>query len=144
MSYTLTVDNSVEMVCRAVTDKVTPINVTNHAFFNLAGVRNNIDVLSHSLRLCSSQIIACDDNLVPTGDLVSVAGTVLDFRQSRQISDALMTDYLGIKQQKGFLLLMLYVIKKSALPLLNYMIKIVGGDYLFIPINHLCRYTQAI
>jgi len=67
VSYTLTVDNSVEMVCRAVTDKVTPINVTNHAFFNLAGVRNNIDVLSHSLRLCSSQIIACDDNLVPTG-----------------------------------------------------------------------------
>ena len=116
VSYTLTVDNSVEMVCRAVTDKVTPINVTNHAFFNLAGVRNNIDVLSHSLRLCSSQIIACDDNLVPTGDLVSVAGTVLDFRQSRQISDALMTDYLGIKQQKGFSLAYALCNKKECSP----------------------------
>lgn len=102
VSYTLTDDNSIEMVCKATTDKVTPINVTNHAFFNLSGVRKNIDVLSHTLRLCSSQIIACDDELIPTGELISVAGTVLDFRKPQQISDALVTDYLGIKRQNGF------------------------------------------
>ena len=102
VSYTLTNDNSIEMVCKAVTDKVTPINVTNHAFFNLSGVQKNVDILSHSLRLCSSQIIDCDDDLLPTGNLISVTGTVLDFRKSRHISDALSTDYLGIKQQKGF------------------------------------------
>lgn len=102
VSYTLTIDNSIEMVCKATTDKITPINVTNHAFFNLSGVQKNMNILSHSLRVCSSQIIACDDNLIPTGDLISVSGTALDFRKPRLISDALMTDYLGIKHQNGF------------------------------------------
>ena len=100
--YTLTDIDSLEIKCRAVTDCLTPINLTNHAFFNLASVRRSMNVLSHRLRLYSAQLIDCDDSLLPTGKIISLEGTVLDFRNGRIISDALATDYLGIRLQKGF------------------------------------------
>lgn len=100
--YTLTDNDSLEIECRAVTDCLTPINLTNHAFFNLAGVQKRENILSHRLQLCSAQLIACDDSLLPTGEIISLEGTVLDFRKGRTVSEALATDYLNIRQQKGF------------------------------------------
>lgn len=100
--YTLTDNDSLEIECRAVTDSLTPINITNHAFFNLAGVPNCADILSHRLQLFSARLIDCNDSLLPTGKIISLEGTMLDFRKGRIISEALKTDYLGIRQQEGF------------------------------------------
>ena len=100
--YTLTDIDSLEIKCRAVTDCLTPINLTNHAFFNLASVRRSMNVLSHRLRLYSAQLIDCDDSLLPTGKIISLEGTVLDFRNGRIISDALATDYLASDNRKVF------------------------------------------
>lgn len=102
VTYTLTRDNSIEMICKARTDQMTPVNVTNHAFFNLAGVGKKVDILSHSLRIRSSQIIACDEHLLPTGHLIPVTGTVLNFEKPRKIADAFTTDYANIRHQNGF------------------------------------------
>lgn len=100
--YTLTNHNSLEMECRAITDQLTPINMTNHSFFNLAGVRNHMDILSHKLKVCSAQLIECDDELLPTGTFLSLDGTKLDFRKERLISEALSCDYQKISERKGF------------------------------------------
>lgn len=100
--YTLTDNDSLEIECKAVTDCSTPINLTNHAFFNLTGVQKHTDILSHRLQLYSAQLIDCDDSLLPTGEIISLEGTVLDFRKGQRISEALTTDYLDIRQQKGF------------------------------------------
>ncbi|MCR5290078.1 MAG: galactose mutarotase [Treponema sp.] len=66
----------------AVTDKATPINITNHAYFNLAGRGT---VLKHTLKLACKQYLEVDDTLIPTGKLIDVAGTPFDFTKEKQI-----------------------------------------------------------
>lgn len=100
--YTLTNHNSLELECRAITDQLTPINLTNHSFFNLSGVQSHKDILSHKLKVCSEKLIECDDELLPTGTLLALEGTKLDFRKGRLISDALLCDYQKIMDRKGF------------------------------------------
>jgi len=76
VTYTLTDDNELRLDYEATTDKATPINLTNHAYFNLAAQG---DCLGHVLELAASQYTPADDLLIPTGQLASVKGTPLDF-----------------------------------------------------------------
>lgn len=76
VTYTLADDNSVRLDYHATTDKATPINLTNHAYFNLAA---GGDCLGHLLQLAASHHTPTDDHLIPTGQLASVKGTPLDF-----------------------------------------------------------------
>lgn len=69
------------MEYEAKTDQATVVNLTNHAYWNLNGhTTGSID--SHELQLFAQQYLAVDDGLIPTGELVDVADTALDFRQS--------------------------------------------------------------
>ena len=100
--YTLRNDNVLSMECQAVCDKPTPVNLTNHAFFNLSGQESNSTVLSHILRIDSSRIIECDTELIPTGHYIPVAGTELDFTASQPISEALQSSLFQIDANEGF------------------------------------------
>lgn len=102
VTYTLRATNALSLVCEAVCDKATPVNLTNHAFFNLEGAEGGNDVLSHTLRLCASRLIECDEELLPTGCLRPVEGSNLDFRSFRMLSDALQSPLFGIPKNKGF------------------------------------------
>ena len=58
----------------------TPLNLTNHTYWNLSGDFGIEDIISHKLELKCDKIVAQDDDLVPTGDIVSVDDTPFDFR----------------------------------------------------------------
>ncbi len=78
VTYTLTNANEFAIEYHATTDKATPINLTQHSYFNLAG---RGDVLAHQLSLNADAYTPVDSTLIPTGVLQPVAGTPFDFRQ---------------------------------------------------------------
>ena len=76
VDYTLTADSELRIHYRATTDRATPINLTNHSYFNLAG-QGVID--GHQLQLMADRYTPGDEGLIPTGELASVKGTAMDF-----------------------------------------------------------------
>jgi aldose 1-epimerase len=76
--YTLTADNVLRIHYTATTDRPRPVNLTNHAYFNLAG---GGDVLEHQLMLNADRYTVVDADLIPTGEIRSVEGSPLDFRR---------------------------------------------------------------
>lgn len=79
-------DNELLVKFKASTDKPTVINLTNHAYWNLAGAGKG-SVLDHDLQLHCDKYLAVDDTLIPTGEMAAVDGTPLDFRQPRKIGE---------------------------------------------------------
>lgn len=84
--YTWNDANELTSTFRATTDKPTVINMTNHAYWNLAGAGQGT-VLEHVLQLDCDRYLAVDDTLIPTGQQAEVAGTPLDFRQPKPIGE---------------------------------------------------------
>jgi aldose 1-epimerase len=74
--YTLTDDHELKIEYTATTDQATPVNLTNHAYFNLAGAGN---VHGHELMIASTHYIPVDHTLIPTGKIDPIKGTPLDF-----------------------------------------------------------------
>jgi aldose 1-epimerase len=84
VTYGLTKSNEIIACYRAKSDKRTPVNLTNHAYFNLAGEGKG-DILGHELTLHCSSILEVDGGLIPTGQVLPVEGTAYDFRSPKPI-----------------------------------------------------------
>ncbi|MDR0302217.1 MAG: galactose mutarotase [Treponema sp.] len=85
VSYGLTKSNEIIANYHVKVDNPCPVNLTNHAYFNLAGEGKG-DVLSHEVILYSSSYVEVDKHAIPTGKLVSVKGTPFDFTNRRRIA----------------------------------------------------------
>lgn len=97
--YELTNDNEILVKYHAVTDKATPINLTQHAYFNLAGKG---DVLGHDIMINADHLTAINDEAIPTGDLPLVENTPFDFRSPRSIGERINQDDEQLKNGNGY------------------------------------------
>ena len=93
VQFTVTDQNELKLEYTATTDKATPINLSNHSYFNLAG-RTTEPVLGHELMLTASHYTPVDETLIPTGEIAEVTGTPLDFTKPTEIG-------ARIKELKG-------------------------------------------
>jgi len=94
VTYGLTKSNELVAMYEAKSDAPTPVNLTNHGYFNLSGEGNG-NILSHELRLDSSSYLEVDDSLIPTGRLLPVRDSAFDFRQAKAIKRDLKSEYGG-------------------------------------------------
>ena len=86
VTYRLTRNNSLEITYEAKTDKPTIVGFTNHAYFNLKGEGNG-DVKDHTLQVLADYYTPFDDTACPTGEILPVEGTPMDFRQPVLVGD---------------------------------------------------------
>ena len=99
--YTVTEDNELKLTYHATTDKPTLLNVTNHAFFNLAGEGNG-DVLNHELLVDADYCTRVDATAIPTGAFWPVDATTFDFRQMTRIGERIHADDEQLKFVGGY------------------------------------------
>lgn len=99
VTFTVTDRNGVEIRYNAVADKDTIINFTNHSYFNLAGKG---DVLGHLLKINANAFTPTDEINIPTGEIKSVAGTPMDFREFKEIGKDIKADYEQIVKARGY------------------------------------------
>ncbi len=104
--YSLNNKNELKIDYTAHTTKATPLNLTNHSYWNLAGVeygagaKNSESILNHELRLACDKYLPVNKTLIPTGELKPVAGTPMDFTTAHAIGSRF--DELPKTDPKGY------------------------------------------
>jgi aldose 1-epimerase len=92
--YALNDKNEISLEFFANTDKATPINLTNHGYFNLSGEGSG-EIYKHELLIYADKITVTDGNSIPTGEFSHVAGTPFDFTKPHQIGERIEQLYKG-------------------------------------------------
>ena len=91
VSYVLTDNNQVEIDYTGTLDKLCPVNLTNHAYFNLEGKSGRQSCLAHKMRIFSDQFLATNEQGIPF-EIKSVSGTGLDFQIMKSLQDDFLSD----------------------------------------------------
>jgi aldose 1-epimerase len=101
VTYSVGTDNALRIDYEAVTDRPTVLNLTNHAYFNLAGEASG-DVMGHEVVLAADGFTPTDAASIPTGEIAAVEGTPLDFRTPRRIGDRITEPHPQLVQALGY------------------------------------------
>ena len=101
VTYELTEENELRITYDGVADQDTVINMTNHSYFNLNG-HDSGTILKHRVMLDADFFTRADAESIPTGELVDVTGTPMDFRKAHAIEDEIDADYEAIRFGGGY------------------------------------------
>ena len=101
VTYTLTDADELIFEYHATTDRATPVNLTQHSYFNLAGAASD-NILGHELTIDASRFTPVDSTLIPTGELAPVEGTPFDFRTSTAIGARIEEDDPQLRSGLGY------------------------------------------
>ncbi|ORX63914.1 aldose 1-epimerase [Anaeromyces robustus] len=103
VTYTFNDDNELKIEYNAVSDKKTIVNLTNHSYFSLGGDGAGSDsVFDTLLTINASKFTEIDDGGIPTGKLIDVAGTPLDFTKPKKIGKEINADFKQMVMVKGY------------------------------------------
>ena len=101
VTYTLTDNDEIRIDYHATTDEPTVVNLTNHAYWNLAGDGSGTTE-NHLLTLMASNYTPVDANLIPTGEIAPVAGTPMDFTTPHAIGERIRDDFEQLLLGRGY------------------------------------------
>lgn len=101
VSYVLSDDNALTIGYSFVCDKKTAVNLTNHAYFNLAG-QDSKNIYDQEVMILADSFLPCDENSVPTGEIRKVENTAMDFRKYKKIGKEIDSDYDAVVQGGGY------------------------------------------
>ena len=101
VTYTLTDDNALRIDYAGLSDADTVINMTNHSYFNLNGHASG-DILEHEVWVDADAFTATDDKLIPTGEIVPVEGTPMDFREKKPVGRDINESYEALVFAGGY------------------------------------------
>jgi len=101
VTYTLTDDNEIQIEYKAEPDADTILNMTNHSYFNLDGYDGG-SILEQKVWIDADAYTAADSESIPTGEIVKVEGTPMDFRTPKAIGQDISSDYQAIRYGGGY------------------------------------------
>lgn len=101
VTYSITDDNGLNIDYHAVSDADTVVNLTNHSYFNLSG-HGNGDITNHRLKINADKFTENNEECIPTGEILSVSGTALDFTESKPVKPGLISDDRHIRCGHGY------------------------------------------
>ena len=95
-------DDNLEITYIAKSNKTTVVNLTNHLYWNLDGEGSDTTILDHELRLNCAQVLEMDTVQIPTGKLLDVKDTALDFTTFRRFGDEIDAEFNNIRNYRGY------------------------------------------
>lgn len=101
VTYTVTEDNELKIHYYAVTDKDTIVNLTNHSYFNLSGHASG-SAWDEEVWIAADMYTEADAESIPTGKLIAVEGTPMDFRTPKKVEKEIGEDYIALKYGNGY------------------------------------------